>query len=111
MTKPTENHIKVALVRLHKNLEHPGTDTLVRVLRDGGACEKAMELAKQLVCDVCNQHVKPKVLQPAALSKDPPPVPTLSIDVKHLPGWIGGLVTAKSLNIVDVGSELQQVEP
>jgi len=40
-----------ALQKVHKNLGHPSTQDLVRVLKHGGASEKALELAKGLQCD------------------------------------------------------------
>ena len=91
-----------------KNLGHPGADAMAHVPRNGGARERAPALARQLDCDARGQHVKPKALQPAAPSKDLPPLRPAGPMSKSQPNLVGGPVTATSLNVVDEGSEFQQ---
>ena len=46
--------IKQLLRKLHVNLGHPSSDVFLRVLRNGQASTRALELARELQCDVCD---------------------------------------------------------
>ena len=99
-----------SLKRLHNNLGHPSVSSLQRVLKHGGANQAAIELAKELECDVCKAQGSPS---------SPPPVQThratrfnqrIGIDAKYLPGWKPNQ-KIPSLNIVDYASSFQIMVP
>ena len=101
-----------ALHKVHKNLGHPSSQDLVRVLKHGGASDKALELARSLKCDgdFCLNQAKPKVPLPAKSSRHTQFNQCLGIDVKFLPGWKPGQ-KVKALNVVDQASCFQTMVP
>ena len=62
-------------------------------------------------CSVCEAQRKPGARQPAAVPRDLPPLHTVALDLKSLPGWIGGPVSVKAVNMVCEASELQRMGP
>ena len=99
-----------ALHKVHKNLGHPSSQDLVRVLKHGGASDKALELARALKCDFCLNQARPKVPLPAKSSRHTQFNQCLGIDVKFLPGWKPGQ-KIKALNLVDQASCFQIMVP
>lgn len=54
-----------SLQKLHINMGHPGNQHLVRLLKHGGACQRAQELARELQCAQCMANAKPSPALPA----------------------------------------------
>ncbi|CAK9113644.1 unnamed protein product [Durusdinium trenchii] len=54
------------VVRLHKNLGHPGTDVLCRMLEEAQATDNVMTAAKRYVCPECYIRQGPAGVPPAA---------------------------------------------
>ena len=105
-----EAKIKNTLMKLHKNLSHPSTNEFIRVLRHGQASEKAISLAKQLKCPLCESKRPPAVPPPAQTSRVVDFNQRIGIDVKHLQGWQLNQ-KVKALNIVDQASSFQLMIP
>ena len=98
------------LLRLQRNLGHPSSADLVRILRHGQASEQALRLAKELQCPFCQSHAKPHAALPAHPVHVTEFNQQIGIDVKHLPGWRANQKVL-SLNIVDTASGYQRVIP
>ena len=62
------NVVRLAIMRIHKNLEHPSKELLCRALRIGGANRIAIRAASQLKCDACSENKPPKSHLPAKLA-------------------------------------------
>ena len=62
------NEVRLAIMRVHKNLEHPSKELLCRALRNGGANRIAIRAASQLKCDACSENKPPKSHLPAKLA-------------------------------------------
>ena len=54
------NAVRLAILRIHKKLEHPSKELLRRALRNGGANRIATRAASQLKCDACSENKPPK---------------------------------------------------
>ena len=102
--------VKKALFRLHKNLGHPSSADLVRLLKHAQASDKALALARQLSCDFCQAQGKPRTPLPAQVDHPREFNHVVGIDVKGLRGWKNNQ-TIKALNIVDHASNYQLVLP
>ena len=105
-----ESAIRRALLKLHKNLGHPGTQDMIRILRHGSASARAIELVRTMECDFCKAQIRPHVPLPAKSSRQYEFNSQVGIDVKYLPGWRVNQ-KIKALNIVCQGSCYQQVIP
>ena len=57
--EPTDSELKQTLLKVHRNLGHPGNADLIRILKHGQASEKAIAMAKDLECPVCQRHAQP----------------------------------------------------
>ncbi|CAE7795640.1 Copia protein [Symbiodinium microadriaticum] len=99
-----------SLKRLHVNLGHPSASNLMRVLKHGGASKEAVELAKELECDVCKAQAAPKSPPPAQTNRATQFNQRIGIDVKYLPGWKPNQ-RIPAVNIVDFASSFQIVVP
>ena len=86
-------------MRLRKNLGHPKADALVRVLRNWGGLREGAGDGKAAGL---------RRLQPARTAEGAA-AGCADKGSAAAAGWIGGPVTAPSLNVVDVGSELHQM--
>ena len=104
-----DDTILEALTKVHKNLGHPSSSDLVRVLKHGGASDRAIELARALSCEFCKDQVRPHVPLPAKTSRYTRFNQCIGIDVKFLPGWKSGQ-KIKAVNIVDQASCFQVVD-
>ena len=62
------NAVRLAIMRVHKNLEHPSKELLCRALRIGGANRIAIRAASQLKCDACSENKPPKSHLPAKMA-------------------------------------------
>eukprot|EP00435_Cladocopium_sp_Y103_P060490 s2072_g22.t1 len=102
--------IRDSLQKLHINLGHPGSQHLVRLLKHGGASQRAQELAKELQCAQCLANAKPSPALPAQPERITVFNQRIGIDVKWLTGWSVNQKIA-SLNIVDYASSFQIVVP
>ena len=105
-----DERITKALQKLHKNLGHPATHDLVRILKHGSASNRAIELAKNLSCDFCKANIRPHVPLPARPNRVNAFNQSVGVDVKWLPGFKPNQ-QIKALNMVDQGSCFQQVVP
>ena len=60
--------VRLAVIRINKNLGHPSEELLCRALRIGGANEIAIRAASEIKCDVCSENKPPKSYVPAKLA-------------------------------------------
>ena len=106
----SDEELKVVLLKAHKNLGHPATHDLVRILQNAQASDRAIALARTLECPVCISQSKPKAALPAQPQRVSEFNRQIGIDVKHLTGWRPNQ-KIKALNIVDTASGLQRMIP
>ena len=105
-----DRRIKSALAKLHKNLGHPSSQDLVRILKNSKASSRAIELAGKLQCTVCQNHQQPKAALPANVPNIPEFNHHIGLDVKYLPGWkINQRIPCVSL--VDCGTSMHIMAP
>eukprot|EP00435_Cladocopium_sp_Y103_P019702 s2149_g4.t1 len=106
----SDEELMPILLKLHRNLGHPGNADLVRILRHGQASEQALTLARSLQCSFCQSHAKPHAALPAHPAHVTNFNEQIGIDVKHLPGWRPNQKVL-ALNIVDTASSFQRMIP
>lgn len=71
-TDQSEDQIRMRkLMIIHKNLGHPSTETMCKLLRQAGVHKRYLVLAKNLECDVCRKQLQRRPKLPAC-----PPVVT-----------------------------------
>ena len=99
-----------SLHRLHCNLGHPPASALMRVLKHGGASATAIELVRELSCDVCRAQGKPSSPPPAQTHRASKFNERIGVDVKYLPGWKPNQ-KIPCVNIVDYASSFQIMVP
>lgn len=109
-SEPTTAEILRDLKKAHQNLGHCSNADLLRALKASGASDKVLKMARDLRCDECLSHQRPKVVNPATMPREWLPFERIGIDVKELRGLKAG-ETRKFLNIVDRASGLQQMIP
>ena len=63
----TDEQLLQVLDRLHRNLGHPPSHDLIRVLKQ--ASERALGLARKYECQLCKTHIRPHVALPAKTSR------------------------------------------
>ena len=63
------NAVRLAIMRVHKNLGHPSKELLCRALRSGGANKMAIKAASELKYAVCSENKPPKSHLPAKLAE------------------------------------------
>ena len=68
LNEQRRDQMMASLRRLHANLGHPPNAVLVRVLKHGGASQAALDLARELTCDLCAAQKQPT---PAPLAQTP----------------------------------------
>ena len=98
------------LHRLHVNLGHPSSANLARVLKHGGASQAALDLCRELQCDVCRASKPPVSPPPAQTNRATRFNQKVGLDVKYLPGWRPNQ-RIPCLNIVDYASSYQAMVP
>ena len=98
------------LHRLHVNLGHPSTANLMRVLKHGGASQTALDLCRELQCDVCRVSKPPVPPPPAQTNRATRFNQKVGLDVKYLSGWKPNQ-RIPCLNIVDYASSYQVMIP
>ena len=98
--------------KLHNNLGHPSTRSLVRALKNAGANEAAIKAADAVErnCEICQQRQRPTPSLPA----NPEPV----LDFNHKIGWATKLLPGwkvnqqvKCMNVVDYATSFQIMVP
>lgn len=105
-----EERLIVSLKKLHQNLGHPSKNHLIRILRHGGASEKALHLARNFVCQQCEANRAPGAPLPAQTQRVTEFNSLVGIDIKYLPGWkVNQKIPA--LNILDYASSMQLMIP
>lgn len=105
-----EERLIVSLKKLHQNLGHPSNNYLIRILRHGGASEKALHLARNFVCQQCEANKAPGGPLPAQTQRVTEFNSLVGIDIKYLPGWkVNQKIPA--LNILDYASSMQLMIP
>ena len=104
--------IEPVLRRLHQNLGHPSTRTLVRILRNAGATEQAIKSAEHIEtsCDICQQRKRPTPCLPTSPEKFQDFNHRIGWDVKVLPGWQVNQ-QVKCVNIIDYATSFQVMVP
>ena len=60
VSEEVPNAVRLAVMRIHKNLGHPNKELLCRALRIGAANKIALRAASELKCDVCSENKPPK---------------------------------------------------
>ena len=105
-----DDKIVKSLMKLHKNLSHPSNAELIRVLKHGQASEKALSLARDLQCPMCEARRAPAIPPPAQTSHAVDFNQRVGIDVKYLQGWKVNQ-KVKALNIVDMATGFQLMVP
>ena len=107
----SEDHkIKRAILKLHRNLGHPSTPELIRLLKHSKASEKAIRAAQELECPVCANNVRPASALPANVPKNMDFNHQLGLDVKYLPGWMPNQ-TVPCVSLVDYGTSMHVCAP
>ena len=61
--------IKQKLKIIHRNLGHPNLEVMLRMLRDSGANEKVLDVAKDFSCEFCLQRGRRSPARPATTTK------------------------------------------
>ena len=95
--------------RAHEGLGHPGNERLARILKDAKASEKAVAIAKNLKCSVCERHAATRPARRAAPPRHLHVNQTVGVDTVYLPDHRGK--TRMALNIVDWASRFQMMIP
>ena len=104
--------VKALVRRLHNNLGHPSTRTLLRILKHAGGSEQALQAASQMEseCDICINRQRPTPALPASPEQFLDFNHRVGWDVKIVPGWKQNQ-KIKCLNIVDFATSFQRVLP
>ena len=104
--------VKVLLKKLHNNLGHPSTRTLVRILKHAGGSEQALKEAEQVEgqCDICQQRQRPTPALPTSPEKPIDFNHRVGWDVKNLPGWQVNQ-KVKCVNLIDFATSFQVMVP
>ena len=110
VTSPAQDQLLRIVKRLHCNLGHPPNSDLVRILRQGQASPQAIDIARNLECAICQNHIKPKTPLPAKVDRIAGFNKQIGMDVKHLRGWKVNQ-KVKALNIVCHASGFQRMIP
>lgn len=108
----SDSAVLQSLKKLHNNLGHPSDKDLTRILRNAGATDQALALAKDFEkdCPVCVQRQRPTPCLPASPSTCLDFNHRVGIDVKIVPGWKPNQ-RVKCLNAVDYASSYQVMLP
>jgi len=104
----TDAEIKTSLEKLHRNLGHPARSDMVRVLVHAKASARALALAREWKCAVCDEEKGPKLALPARPKKAVANFESIGIDVKWIPGRTPSDPRRQVLNVLDEFSSLQQ---
>ena len=99
-----------SLHRLHVNLGHPSHSNLARVLKHGGASQAAIDLTREIQCDVCKAQKPPASPPPAQTNRATRFNERIGLDVKYLSGWKPNQ-RIPALNIIDFASSYQVMVP
>jgi hypothetical protein len=62
--KVSDSDMTATLLAVHKNMDHPSNEEMVRVLKCGQASNRALTLARQLTCPQCEASRKPSIPLP-----------------------------------------------
>ena len=108
--QPAHGQLLRIVKRLHCNLGHPPNSDLVRILRQGQASAQAIDIARDLECAICQNHVKPKTPLPARTDRVAGFNKQIGLDVKYLRGWKLNQ-KVKAFNIVCHASGFQRMIP
>ena len=81
--------VKNLLKRLHNNLGHPSTHSLIRILKNAGGSEQALKAAEhtEADCEICQNRKRPTPSLPASPEKCVDFNHRVGWDVKLVPGW------------------------
>ena len=98
--------------KLHNNLGHPSTRSLLRILKNAGANELAIKAAETMEsqCEICQQRQRPTPCLPASPEHVSDFNHKIGWDTKLLPGWKVNQ-QVKCMNIVDYATSFQVVVP
>ena len=66
---PPDKELRSTMARLHNNLGHPDTPTMIRMLLAANATDKALEAARALKCAVCMRAKAPHASKPAKIHR------------------------------------------
>ena len=89
LTKTT-SALRQQVRRIHRGLGHPSRDTMLRMMRQGGAKAEAIEYARYWQCPVCAASVQPgRPLQANVRSRPFRFNDTIAVDLKYLKDYEG----------------------
>ena len=110
MNEQAPEQLRASLHCLHVNLGHPNNATLIRVLKHGGASQRAIDAARAFCCELCETKQRPKPAHPAQVERVTEFNRRIGIDVKYLQGWKANQ-KIPAVNIVDYASSFQIMVP
>eukprot|EP00435_Cladocopium_sp_Y103_P013790 s2127_g3.t1 len=108
--QPSEAQVKTELRKLHNNLGHPTNRELIRILKNAGGSQLALDLASDFKCDVCFHRQRPPPCLPASAHQIVDFNHRVGLDVKRVQGWQEGQ-TVTCLNVIDYASGFQLMLP
>ena len=110
LNQGSESDIMKVIDKVHRNLGHPPSEDLVRILRHAHASDLAVSLARKHSCELCKAQQRPHVPLPSKANRPSSFNHVIGIDVKHLPGWKPNQ-KIRALNIICHGSCYQLMIP
>ena len=110
MNDQKREQMLASIRKLHANLGHPSNSALIRALKNGGANQAALDLAREFECPVCAAQQRPAPAHPAQTHRVTEFNKRVGLDVKYLPGWLPNQ-KFPALNIIDYASSFQVTVP
>ena len=107
-----DEKVMVQVRKLHNNLGHPSSRTLLRILKHAGGSEQAMRLAGRVEaeCEICINRQRPTPALPVNPESFQDFNHRVGWDVKLFPGWKQNQ-RVKCMNVIDYASSFQVVLP
>ena len=65
---PMNSQIRAKLSLLHENLGHPCLPAMLKLLKDAGADQNTVKVAREFECEVCLTHGRRTVERPSCVS-------------------------------------------
>ena len=106
----SEQELQTLLRKAHEKMGHPHGEQFCRILRQAGASERVISLAKDLRCSVCQQCRPPRPPRVSAASLNVAFNSVVGLDVFHVQGVQDG-TQMHVLNMLDWGTLYQVCVP
>eukprot|EP00971_Amphidinium_carterae_P069981 1384703-Amphidinium_carterae.1 len=55
----SKHSLEVLIRQAHERMGHPSREQFVRILRNAGASDRVLQMARDLKCSICQQMVLP----------------------------------------------------